>query len=126
MDYTLLKDFGKTTDKAIKDYFYQEKTTSELKKLASELCFEKPNEITPIKNSPFTGKKFCITGTFTCGKRSELQKQIENLGGTFVSSVSKNTDILVAGEKCGSKLDKAKNFGTHIIEEPELLSILGI
>ena len=73
---------------------------------------------------PFSGKSFCITGTFGCGKRSDLQKQIENLGGTFVSSVSKKTDILVAGDKCGSKLDKAKSFGTRIIEEPELIAIL--
>ena len=124
IDYTILKDFGETTNKAIKGYFYQEKHTSELKKLASELCFEKVNEVIPSQTSPFSGKSFCITGTFGCGKRSDLQKQIESLGGTFVSSVSKKTDILVAGDKCGSKLDKAKSFGTRIIEEPELIAIL--
>ena len=48
------------------------------------------------------------------------------MGGKFVSGVSKKTDILVAGEKCGSKLNKAKEFGTRIIEETELKEILGL
>ena len=48
------------------------------------------------------------------------------MGGKFVSGVSKKTNILVAGDKCGSKLDKAKEFGTRIIEENELKEILGI
>lgn len=66
-----------------------------------------------------SGKKFCITGTFS-KKRDELVKLLEAQGGEFVSSVSKKTDILFVGADAGSKLDKAKSLGVRIVPEEEM------
>ena len=103
--------------------YYLNDHTDELNDLVEEFAFIKP-EKKEIKESIFTGKTFCITGSFTIGSREELKEKIEGLGGTFVSSVSKKTGILVAGEKAGSKLTKATDLGIYIINEEELKKIL--
>ena len=75
-------------------------------------------------NHPINGKTFCITGTFEIGKRSWITNQLVNLGGISVDSVTKKTDILVVGEKAGSKLNKAQELGIIIIDEETLKSWL--
>lgn len=75
-------------------------------------------------DSIFSGKTFCITGTFDMGPRPQIIKQIEALGGKSVGSVSNKTDILLAGRDCGSKLQKAQNGYTRIIYEDELMELL--
>lgn len=77
-----------------------------------------------IKASIFSGKSFCITGTFDMGSRPGIIAQVEALGGKSVGSVSKKTDFLLAGRDCGSKLQKAKDCGVRIIEEAELKEML--
>ncbi len=77
-------------------------------------------------DSDYYNKKLCITGSFSHYKRSEIEKYFTLLGAKVSSSVSKNTDYLIVGEKAGSKLEKAKKFGTRIIEEEELLKIMEV
>ena len=60
--------------------------------LAKEFNFIKP-EKKEVRESIFTDKTFCITGSFSIGSRDELKEKIENLGGKFVSSVSKISHI---------------------------------
>jgi len=62
----------------------------------------------------------CITGTFIKYKREDLKIILESQGGEVVSSISKNTDYLLAGEKAGSKLDKAQTLGVKILNEEDL------
>jgi DNA ligase (NAD+) len=62
------------------------------------------------------GKTFVITGTLS-KPRDHFKKLIENAGGKVASSVSKKTDYVLAGEKAGSKLDKASKLGIEIIDE---------
>ncbi|MEE9442442.1 MAG: NAD-dependent DNA ligase LigA [candidate division Zixibacteria bacterium] len=69
------------------------------------------------------GKTFVITGTLS-KPRDHFKKLIENAGGKVASSVSKKTDYLLAGEKAGSKLDKAKKLGVEIISEEILAGLL--
>ncbi len=69
------------------------------------------------------GKKFVITGRMTMS-RDEAKRMIIDAGGKVSSSVSKNTDYLVAGEDPGSKLDRAKSEGVKIINEKELMELL--
>ena len=57
-------------------------------------------------------------------KREEAAERITNLGGKSVSSVSKNTDFVIAGESAGSKLDKAQKLGVGILTEEEFLEKL--
>lgn len=125
-DYTKIEDFGDVMHNSLREFFNKEKQDKTVLKLSDEFDFEQPEVIAVSLDSPFLDKTFCISGSFECGKRPELQKKIEDMGGKFVSGVSKKTDILVAGDKCGSKLDKAKEFGTRIIEENELKEILGL
>jgi DNA ligase (NAD+) len=69
------------------------------------------------------GKTFVITGTLS-KPRDHFKKLIENAGGKVLSSVSKKTDYLLAGEAAGSKLDKARKFGTRILDEEEFVGLL--
>jgi len=71
-----------------------------------------------------SGKTFVITGTLPTMKREEASKLIEDNGGKVSSSVSKKTDYLLAGDKAGSKLDKATALGIKIISEDELYKMI--
>ena len=66
-----------------------------------------------------SGKKVVLTGTLEKYTRKEASDIIEALGGEVVSSVSKNTDYVLAGEAAGSKLDKAQALGVPIIDEAQ-------
>jgi len=70
------------------------------------------------------GKTFVITGTLENYGREELEELITQLGGRAASSVSKKTDYLVAGEKAGSKLEKAQTLGIPVITEQQLEAML--
>ncbi len=77
------------------------------------------------KSGHLLGKSFVITGTLQTMSRDQAADKIRALGGTFQNSVSKDTDYLVAGGKVGaSKLAKAKKYGTIIIDEDKLRSML--
>lgn len=78
-------------------------------------------------SGPLAGKKFVITGTLETMGRDEAAEKIRALGGTFQSSVGKDTDYLVVGANVGaSKLTKAKKLGVKTIKEAELLNLLGL
>ena len=71
------------------------------------------------------GQSFVVTGTLTSMSRDTAAAKIRSLGGTFQTSVSAGTTYLVAGGKVGaSKLKKAEQYGTKIIDEQELLQVL--
>lgn len=70
-------------------------------------------------DSALSGKKIVLTGTLSKYTRSEASDIIASLGGEVVSSVSKNTDIVLAGESAGSKLDKARALGITVIDEEQ-------
>lgn len=77
-------------------------------------------------SGPLAGKRFVVTGTLQTMGRDVAAEKIRALGGTFQTSVAKDTDYLVAGGKVGaSKLKKAESYGTKIIDEQDLLKILG-
>jgi DNA ligase (NAD+) len=70
------------------------------------------------------GKTFVITGTLKSMKRSEAKNLINRTGGRLATSLSQNTDYLVAGESPGSKLRRAKELGIPIIQEEDFLGLL--
>ncbi len=122
-NWSVIKGFGEKVSDNINKWYVDNSFT--LYSLIDELVFEKPEKKAPNtnSNSKVCEKTFCITGTFS-ELRDILKKKIEDLGGIFVSSVSKNTDILFVGDKAGSKLDKAKKLGVTIYNENELMEIL--
>lgn len=85
---------------------------------------EQPAEVPA--DSPFAGKTVVITGSFEAFGRNELKAKLEALGAKVTGSVSKKTDLVVAGEAAGSKLAKARELGIDVLEdEAELLRLLG-
>ena len=73
--------------------------------------------------TPLTGKRVLVTGTLPTLSRKQAEERIEQLGGTVASSVSKTLDLLVAGEKAGSKLDKAQALGVEVMGAAEFESL---
>ncbi len=76
-------------------------------------------------DSPLAGKTVVVTGTLERMGRKEAQDAIRRLGGKPVGSVSKKTDLVVAGESPGSKFDKAKQLGIETIDETQFLRLIG-
>jgi DNA ligase (NAD+) len=77
------------------------------------------------RGTKLVGKTFVLTGTLAHFTRDEAKKMIEDAGGKVTGSVSKKTDYVVAGTDAGSKLDKAKELGVHVIDEKEMQRIVG-
>ncbi|MGE4443385.1 MAG: NAD-dependent DNA ligase LigA [Candidatus Altimarinota bacterium] len=114
-----LQDIGEETAKNISQFFESKENKLLLKKLLNFITIEFKKEVIGGK---YAGKKICITGSFEGFSRDQLIEKLENMGGSFVGSVSKNTDALLAGEKAGSKLEKANSLGVTIITLEDFLA----
>lgn len=112
---------GEVVAESLAAWFADEDNVSLLEKFAQlnvKPVYEK-------KTGKLIGKRFVITGTLNSMSRDEAAAKIRALGGTFQTSVGKDTDYLVAGGKVGaSKRNKAEQYGTTIITEKELLKLL--
>ena len=78
-----------------------------------------------LASQKLEGKKFVLTGSLPSFTRKEATELIEKHGGTTTSSVSSNTDYLLAGDSPGSKYDKAQELGTPILDEEAFLDLIG-
>ena len=72
----------------------------------------------------FSNKTFVLTGSLERFTRDEAKEKIESLGGICSSSVSKKTNVVIAGNEAGSKLEKAKNLSITIWDEEEFINNL--
>ena len=117
-NWSNLDDFGITMAQSINDYFYY--NIADVENLADEMNFVAIEQST---DNSLDGLKFCITGSFS-QSRDVLKKALEDRGAKFVSSVSKNLDVLFCGEKAGSKLTKAQQLGVKVADENELMKML--
>ena len=75
-------------------------------------------------NSFFYGKTIVLTGTLTHYSRQEMTDILEGIGAHCAGSVSKKTDLVIAGPGAGSKLDKANELGIEVIDEDKALDYL--
>jgi DNA ligase (NAD+) len=116
------QDIGEIIADCIVDYFKDVQNLAEIDTLLS-LGVQPIFEDTVIEGV-FSGEKVVLTGTLTNYKRDEAGKIIESLGGEILSSVSKSTTMVLAGENAGSKLDKAKKLGVKIIDEQTFISLI--
>lgn len=83
------------------------------------------NPVYKKKTGKLAGQSFVVTGSLESMSRDEAADKIRALGGTFQTSVAKDTTYLVAGGKVGaSKLKKAESYGTKIVSEQELIELL--
>lgn len=118
-----IDSIGSIIARDVYSYFHDEENIRMLKEL-KELGLKTYEEERVIKESFLTGKKIVLTGSLAKFERSEAKKIIESLGGKTVDSVSKNTNIVIYGEKAGSKLDKAKSLGITLMTEDEFVKIV--
>lgn len=79
----------------------------------------------PSASSALSGKTLVVTGTLSKFTRDEIHELIRQHGGKPSSSVSANTDYLIAGEKAGSKLAKARSLAVNVLDETEFEKLLG-
>lgn len=112
---------GDVVAKEIVDWFACKDNAKLVENLLKEVTVLKQKKEAGGK---FDGKTFVLTGTMESLSRDEAGAKIKALGGSVSSSVSKNTDYVVAGEKAGSKLDKANELGVTVLDEEAFLKLL--
>jgi DNA ligase (NAD+) len=101
------------------------KTLEDLQALGLKLTEEPRPSPAAVGGKDLSGKTFVVTGTLARYSRDEIEGLIKKLGGKSTGSVSKKTDYVVAGEKAGSKLDKAKELGVPVLTEEEFDKLIG-
>ena len=125
-DLLKINGVGDKVAKEIRQWLTAKENKDLLKRLKKHLRIVQ-DEIPKVRtDSFFAGKTFVLTGSLSSMSRDEAKEKIRELGGDVASSVSKNTDGVIAGEEAGSKLDTAKKLGVRIIEEEEFLKLLNI
>ena len=108
---------GGVVARAVVEYFALEDNRDLVERLMRVgLHFDRVR--TKPSDGPLAGKRMVIPGTLS-RSRGEYVERLEAAGGTFTSSVSKNTDYVLAGEEAGSKLDRARELGVPVIDEAD-------
>ena len=118
-----IDEIGPEIAESINNFFKNEdnlRMIEELKKSGIEISKEKTSASKKLE-----GKTFVLTGELDEFTRSEAEEKIESLGGRAASSVSGNTDYLVAGKEPGSKLKEAKKRKVKIIDEQQFIELIG-
>jgi DNA ligase (NAD+) len=121
-DLDAIYEVGQVMAESIVDYFSQSQT----KRLLEELKIAGLNlkEKVSQAKTPLTGKNLVFTGDLKDFTRPQAEELVRKAGGSPSSSVTKNTDFLVLGEKPGSKYEKAKKLGIKIINEEEFSRLI--
>ena len=94
------------------------KIITDLKNIGLQFAVDETNS-EEIADNPIKDKNFLATGKLQKYKRNDIKDIILSKGGNYLSAVSKNLDFLIAGEKAGSKLEKAEKLGVRILTEDE-------
>lgn len=118
-DLSSINDIGEIIAKSIVDYFQKEDNKIIIERLKQYGINMNYLGQKIIKDETFYGKTFVLTGTMAEYKRDEAKNLIENYGGKTSSSVSKKTDVVIAGAEPGSKYDKAVELGITIWSEED-------
>ena len=122
-----VNDVGEVIAESITDFFKEPHNRDVIEQLTSaEIGIHWPDvEVKPLTiDSPFSGKTVVLTGTLSQLTRDEAKDKLKKLGAKVTGSVSKKTDLVIAGESPGSKLTKAEELGIKIIDEQEMIELL--
>ena len=120
-EITEVYEIGESISKSVKKFFgdsHNKKIIKELKKVGLKFSFTDVNG-SFVRDNFFKDKNFVLTGSLSTYTREEAEEIIMGFGGNVTSSVSKKTNYVLAGDKAGSKLDKAKTLGIKILNESE-------
>lgn len=115
-------EIGPVIAKSISHFFQQPENREVLDKLLRAGVRPKTEQI--VTGTPLAGKIFVFTGGLETFAREEAEERVRLLGGKAASSVSKNTDFVVAGDKAGSKLEKARELGVPVLTEQEFVEMI--
>lgn len=121
-DLQNIEGIGEISAKSIYDFLNNEKSLKLIEDLINAGVNPVFEKLTTVE-SPLTGKNVVITGSIEGFTRTSAKETAERLGASVQSAVSKNTDILIVGEKAGSKLKKAQELGIEIMEADEFIKI---
>lgn len=122
-----LEDFGEVMSASLKDWFSDDDNFKLYHCIVGHLNIQIEKAITtPVVDNPFNGKTVVATGSLQNFTRDGIGKKLEELGAKVGSSVSKKTDYVIAGEKAGSKLTKAKELGVPVLTETEFMAMIGM
>lgn len=122
-DLTGVDGIGPTLGLSLSDAFANEHERAAFDRLLAELTVIEPDA--PADDSPVAGKTVVFTGTLEKMTRAEAKARAESLGAKVSGSVSKKTDILVAGPGAGSKAKKAADLGIRTMDEDGWLALIG-
>ena len=115
---------GPQIAESIYRFFRQDETAAVLEKLRNAGVLPRGEAVPEVRSKAFSGKSFVFTGTLETMQRGEAEAKVRELGGAAGGSVSKSTTYLVAGEKAGSKLDRARQLGVSILTEAQFREML--
>jgi len=120
-----VEGIGPIMARTIEETLAEDRTRELIERFAEHgLRMEEEGPAAPVEG-PLVGKTLVITGTLPNLSRDDATERIEAAGGKVTGSVSKKTDYLVAGADPGSKLTKAQDLGTEVLDEDGLLALLG-
>lgn len=125
-DLTEIEEVGEKIALSIKDFFTDERNLNIINRLrAAGLQFEQEQKVNN-ENQVLSGLSIVVSGVFKTMSRDEIKQLIEDLGGKNVSSISKKTSFIVAGDKMGpEKRKKAETLGIEIKSEDDFLEMIG-
>ena len=124
---TAIYEIGDKMADSIVTYFHQDEVKeliTRLKDVGVNMTYKGKKVQVEIGENPFAGKTIVLTGKLSQLTRNEAKAKIEELGGTVTGSVSKKTDLVIAGEDAGSKLTKAQELGIEVWDENRLIEQL--
>jgi len=117
-------DVGPVVASNIVTFFHQEHNLDVIKKLQKAKVSWPDVEVIDTETLPMADKVVVLTGTLTKMTRNNAKEKLQQLGAKVAGSVSKKTDLVVAGEAAGSKLDKAETLGVKVINEKAFIQLL--
>ena len=123
-DLIAVPDIGPRVAAKITDYFSHIENIASLKKLLACLDIINPDKKTSNEDMKFFGMQIAITGKILLISRDEVKNLLISGGAKVTSSISKNTDYLIAGENAGSKFDKAKTLGVKIVDAVDIINFI--
>ncbi len=124
-ELTSIYGIGDTMAMDIMNYFKENDKIDLINNLLTQITIENPKEIEIDETNPLYNKTIVFTGTLTQFSRKDAENLARTLGAHPLSSVSKNTNLVVAGPNAGSKLDTAKKLNIPIITEEEFINLSG-
>lgn len=122
-DFMALPDIGEVVAESLVTYFHNPHEQAMLDQLLDS-GINVPLQVTASTGGPLSGKTFVLTGTLTQYSREEAGDLIRMRGGSVSTSVSKETDYVVVGDKAGSKLSKAEQLGVTIVDETAFQALI--